>query len=130
KKNRSIKRIIKKKIRVINNKNQFISDSKKDNNETKKVVLVQNPILPTKSLSTPTIVIKKDTDNRLTKQQRFEARSGKDNLKKPTTLSSIVEIGVDDKIYDVVICIPSHNRFEKVLRIIDSLYEQKTNHLF
>src|SRR5690606_17726513 len=96
----------------------------------KKVVLVQNPILPTKSLSTPTIVIKKDTDNRLTKQQRFEARSGKDNLKKPTTLSSIVEIGVDDKIYDVVICIPSHNRFEKVLRIIDSLYEQKTNHLF
>ena len=56
---------------------------------------------------------------------RNEIRTGKRNPRPPKPYHK--KLVVD---YDVVICIPSHNRYQKVKRMITQLYEQQTKYIF
>lgn len=111
KKDRSIKRIIKKKIQI-DNKKVTILDNTKAREQ------------PKKSLSTPTIMKAAPS---LSKKDRFVTRFG-GNLSKFKDYGKYVkEESVD---YDVIITIASYNRFEKIDRILNQLFSQETKYKF
>lgn len=110
---------IKKKIEIVNNKPKLIKENLNSNMRKK-----TNVILPVKKSNV--VVEKLDK-----KKERLLRRAGPsynafkigDNF-----LENYIKKSNND--YDIIICIGSFNRYEKVKRLIDQIYKQSTKYKF
>lgn len=140
KKNRNIKRLIKKRIEILNGEKKII----KSNVEKQQKKIVKTKSNKPKLISTPSIkpkrtikIIDKNaiekknlaTPKNLNKHEaRLFKKIGKEITPKNKTFPKYVrDYDVD---FDVIICISSYNRYSKVKRILEQLYSQDSKYKF
>lgn len=126
-KKQNIKTIIKKKIEITKTGSKvLIGKTHVDNYKEKKIRKEPSKINNMNDrLSQRSAIQKKNNQYSDSNQSRIEKRSHK--IKSKNIINYVKKIYVD---YDVVICIPSHDRYDKLIRIVEALYNQETKYRF
>lgn len=123
KNNRNIKQIIKKKIEINSRGEKKIVINRP---EPKKILKINTtPVINTKKSINSEFVTRKVInicDSRIKKNNEVENKTHENFIKKYIKLKNLD--------YDVVICIPSYNRYNKLKRIIETIYNQETKYSF